>query len=643
MASSSRTAGNSSLLKTTDTLQNGEITDPPVHASSSARYALSVERPSSPVFATAPDQVFCNNCIQNQKIYAQSLAEYYPTPNLATFQEYEQAEAEYRASLEERYPLICAECEPMVRERLRQTSYAAKTDNMRRVIERTRPEMRHLYEAGQWKIWIPFLGGLIWALSWAMQMAWDGLWILTFVPSHEAGQHVQETFRSIVRRFIPEEDALPDVTVLFQPLANYALLLGVVSAWWNPRLKEGMRRKGSRAIGLWDYYLQQSIFLAVRAALLYCVSFYDNIEHEQAAHTFMLFFSLVVSNLSPFPPLDESTKYHQAIVKSHYTIRLDYTPKAIWRESPKSLLSQPPRTPSSIDDTPTAHRRNTRSARPAPFPIESLAAKPLTPLFRPKTTEPHPNYDNPSFEYADRMDWAPTLPAPKPYNTPTTNPAPPPPFKPNLSPSNSIFSNLSPVKLADPTFFPSTDATETGLETIFDRAFTISRPPAEVREQQQLRKHALAEERQRAPVHAAIRSRVVLLVLLCLACGMLFHSFPPAVLKTLPLSPVMEILDIYQRQMITFAISAIVTLRAMTEAGRSGRRVLVFIAGLEAVATAVFGGSIFGFGAGVGGGGGGEWDFVDEELKAVTGQLALAIVGVGELMLLARDCVRVRL
>lgn len=275
--------------------QNGEITDPPVSTSSSARYALSIERPSSPAFDTAPNDIFCDVCIQNQHFFERSLAEYYPTPTLSTFEGYEQAEAEYRASLEQRYPLVCEECEPLARQRLKDTSYAAKVDNMRRIMERTRPGLRHLNEAGLWKLWIPFLGGLMWKLSWAGQVVSDLICVMSMLMDSEVEPLVQQTFWGNPRQSVLNWEVSPRSDPLVLPLAKYALLLGLFSAWWNPRLQERMRKRWGRMIGIGDYYTQQLIFLAVRGAALYWITSQPNVEQEQAAHLFLLVFSLVVS------------------------------------------------------------------------------------------------------------------------------------------------------------------------------------------------------------------------------------------------------------------------------------------------------------------------------------------------------------
>ena len=226
---------------------------------------------------------------------------------------------------------------------------------------------------------------------------------------------------------------------------------------------------------------------------------------------------------------------------------MDYTPKVLFKESPKSLLSQQPRQLSGNNDS-SPTRRNNNVARPTPFPIESLAAKLLPPYITPSSTQlKHEAYAQELKDSAnDGMDWEPSthsiqLSTPTPYAPPPNpfKPSPPPsvpragfkgrlppnihspaarlrnPLKPEFraatpatktnffasgkrdkdhfgddgldelppSPANSIFSNLSPTKIAEPRFFAKGHGgDETGLETMFERAFTVGEVPAEVRE-----------------------------------------------------------------------------------------------------------------------------------------------------------------
>ena len=183
----------------------------------------------------------------------------------------------------------------MASKRLKATHYVAKTDHMRRVMDRLNPERRHLNEPGQWKLWIPFLGGLVWALSWAGQIAWNVMGVLTMTADFQVGAQVQGTFQGALKQLIFDQEVSPNLDELFLPYASYAMLLGLLSAWWNPKLEEKLRRKGGRMTGLTEYYKLQLIFLGVRGAMWYWVSYCNfDVFYEQAAHTFLAFFSLVV-------------------------------------------------------------------------------------------------------------------------------------------------------------------------------------------------------------------------------------------------------------------------------------------------------------------------------------------------------------
>ena len=138
----------------------------------------------------------------------------------------------------------------------------------------------------------------MWALSWAGQIAWDLLGLMAIHAGLKIGPLIQQTLLGALRQLVLDREISPNLNDLVPPMARYALLLGIFSVWWNPRLKEKMKRKGARMVGIGDYYVQQLIFLAVRGAVLYWITSQTNIEQEQALHLFMLFFSLAVS-ISP--------------------------------------------------------------------------------------------------------------------------------------------------------------------------------------------------------------------------------------------------------------------------------------------------------------------------------------------------------
>lgn len=75
-----------------------------------------------------------------------------------------------------------------------------------------------------------------------------------------------------------------------------ALLLGVVSSWWNPVLQETLRRKGGRAVGTAEFYKLQGILLIVRCVTWrYLPGAELSEQMVKAAHLSLLVLALIVS------------------------------------------------------------------------------------------------------------------------------------------------------------------------------------------------------------------------------------------------------------------------------------------------------------------------------------------------------------
>ena len=66
-----------------------------------------------------------------------TLAEYLPDEDDPQYAKYEASADAYRAELEQRYPQVCDTCIGRVRDHIRAAGYAAKTDNLRRVLEQS--------------------------------------------------------------------------------------------------------------------------------------------------------------------------------------------------------------------------------------------------------------------------------------------------------------------------------------------------------------------------------------------------------------------------------------------------------------------------------------------------------------------------
>ena len=234
---------------------------------------------------------------------SQNLASYFPAQDVPNYSDYEKQYPKYRKELEVRYPQVCEECEPRVRERIKATGYAAKTDHLRRLMDRTMGGGIARGERG-WKTLLVFIGGTAWGLSLVGQFAWDGLSLLS--NEQDNGGLIDEVASNsgleFLRQVAQGSAILPHCTMLVDPMAPYALLLGVLSCWWNPRLRERLTRVGGRFIGLPEYYKLQAILLFARILVWTYIAGISSSEPlpqtTKGIHGALLFFGILVSCLS---------------------------------------------------------------------------------------------------------------------------------------------------------------------------------------------------------------------------------------------------------------------------------------------------------------------------------------------------------
>ena len=196
----------------------------------------------------------------------------------------------YKEKLEERYPQCCESCEPRARQRLRDANYAAKTDNLRRIMERTRSHTRPLNQKGRLLGLLFSLAGISWALSWTGQILWSVITLLVVDPNSWGGKYATNFFEPAKHK--NHSLVVSELDNVFLQTAGYTLLLAAASIWWNPMLKKRLSRRGGRIVGISEYYRLQLLSLAVRAGAWYWIfQSNPNIESQRAIHSFMLIFS----------------------------------------------------------------------------------------------------------------------------------------------------------------------------------------------------------------------------------------------------------------------------------------------------------------------------------------------------------------
>ncbi len=104
---------------------------------------------------------------------------------------------------------------------------------------------------------------------------------------------------SCLRQDLQNSYMTPRCAEVYSSVAGFALCLGLLSIWWNPRLKENFKPRRGRIIGMGEYYKLQIIFLAVRfaawAVLATTPSFDFDTQKAKGTHAFMLVFTVLVS------------------------------------------------------------------------------------------------------------------------------------------------------------------------------------------------------------------------------------------------------------------------------------------------------------------------------------------------------------
>ncbi|EEH21921.1 hypothetical protein PABG_04132 [Paracoccidioides brasiliensis Pb03] len=529
--------------------EHGEITDPPASAASSGVGFKQYAQPLPGEFAASDSSIFCSTCLKNQHVLTQTLASYLPMPTHPDFETYEASYPEYRKSLEERYPQVCEKCEPRVRSRIEQAGYVAKADHLRRMMEKSRNgRSTRRYHGWSWRSLLISAGAMCFRASVAGQLVWN------LMGAMVAGNITQNTESDLSLSLLPlcfgriwkHQSAFEECSSVLTPYAGLSLILGILSIWWNPKLKHKVEGRGGRLTGIGEYYKVQIIVLVVRFVAWACLEDPSitgiNPKLGPGIHAFMGIFTTI------------------STVLSRYVIKFDTTPLISWQSNIGPLISQKSEeNNASTLQTASAPHSKISSFRLDPslqrFPINSLA--PPRPLAQTSCLPPFPKAD--VTDDSDAMDWIPSQqplqinvtpkhvqsqeprgplpfqgqlpPIPKPPAWRLRNPiqerpkAPEPkpnPFQnapvlqPNL-PSNQG-SHMESV-MAPPKYFPPSDfAAETGLESLFDKAFSIRDDPVSVQKQPWS-----SESKQRARASAR-SSRILKCVLLAISISILLAA-----------------------------------------------------------------------------------------------------------------------
>lgn len=236
--------------------------------SSQPRYAHSIPRPASPDAPALDESIFCSTCLKNQHIQYTLKADYLPEDSDPDYEKFVKAYRRYEAQLEERHPQTCAKCQPGVERKIEQAGNTAKADYLRRMLDSSR--RARFRSTWGWRSLLIAAGALGYWGSVAGQLAWDFMSVMTrddfaYEPqflSADLARSPSECFNQILFRRHVEIHC----SQTFAPAAGFALVLGLASLWWNPRLRNKVKGRQGRMVGLSAYYRDQIIVLVFRSA-----------------------------------------------------------------------------------------------------------------------------------------------------------------------------------------------------------------------------------------------------------------------------------------------------------------------------------------------------------------------------------------
>ncbi|KAI1433450.1 hypothetical protein GGR50DRAFT_668632 [Xylaria sp. CBS 124048] len=533
---------------------NGEITDPPEKAAESrernnVQYAIprsSTTRSPSPEGLASDDSIFCATCLRNQHMLSSSIAQF-EWPDDPTSAEHKIRERRYwalRKELEKRYPQVCQECLPRVNRKLREASYTAQTDHLRRIMDRTHARRAEVKRRGPLDV-IDSLGKLGWYAGFLFQAVWH-LTVLSRLLTEPYSSPTD-------RRWIPAAlSAIYRMSVVILPYADWlmqwAVNLGVCSFPWNPRFKQSIRGFTAHILGFRQWYTYQFLALLVR------------------------FVAVSLAQYSKSQGLPENAELGAQLIMTLFAVHIYFTAKKSIHTDTTPLFQQPAELGVGLDaepdntyttkdpnnlgnilddilDSPPGKQRQAASTSPQDSPSSASAfrqpishgsrytspvvrgARMTDSAFMLRSEEPPTTQNN------DEMDWSPSASQHRafssynPYRVKNTNPrfsdaptepkpgpmwykVPPaptypaqrlrnPPLRPIIQKSpkeREIFfkpterrpiqfggdsvTNSTGLKLEPPKFYAPepTDDPRDGLSNLFATSFTISPDPEEQKE-----------------------------------------------------------------------------------------------------------------------------------------------------------------
>lgn len=306
-------------------------------------------------------------------MYTYNLSQFLPDPDHPDYERLEAELPEYQKGLEQRYPQCCARCEPKVRAQLHQATYNARSDHLRRVLDKSR--QRRIASRWGWRSLLVSAAGLGYFASLALQVLW-----------HLYGSQIVE--RSSVPGFrlvvcLERRAFLSQCLDLMEPLVGLSLTLGLLCIWWNPKWQHKLLNNEGRLVGLYEYYSAQFALLCLRF-VAWVLMFHAPLSSRMRAMLHACF-AVTITGFAVWSVLS--------------IIRIRIVQPINWHEDPAPLLSSgqfvPPVRPAAEEP---------QRCPVSPFSVPNLASPG-------RKTYPAWNPPTPPKDIAESMDWTPSQPS----------------------------------------------------------------------------------------------------------------------------------------------------------------------------------------------------------------------------------------
>ncbi|KAF2745658.1 hypothetical protein M011DRAFT_478813 [Sporormia fimetaria CBS 119925] len=424
--------------------QHGRIIDPPPMETTPNRppHIQYARERSPPALTMQPStqSPFCDTCQRNHVIVTEAMASYLPDEDDPTYPKYLASADAHRRALERRYPLVCEKCIGKVRDQVRAAGYAARTDNLRRILENSKQyKLIYCTPKQRWILRAVTVGKVLYFCSLGLGLLWHALCATSGPKGSSKVVDCWISMRANV--WLDQQLDVSRITGLV-PLA---LAIDLVTIWWNPHLRLKIARPGGKMKGLKPLWIVRLLVLAAR---LYTYLHWR--DTPSTPDTFLHFHIAHICSLAAV--LTSLLATHTLItVKSHPPTALmqpiePYLPTLPTSDTPYPQPTRPDPTP--FDTMAESFTSTYQETTPALPPSPTLTTATTTSLSTTRYTSttaaartPKPRGRREPTPSDDAMDWTPTTrrrrsvtpsipiePRPRHWNR---DPSPPAPKQPH--------------------------------------------------------------------------------------------------------------------------------------------------------------------------------------------------------------------